>query len=193
MLRAVLSSLLFLYSLNLHARLGETLDQAEARYGLPKKPISVAMTPLVEGAKELTFEMQGWRIRCAFLRATDGNEYVVREEYTKIWNRVTMKAGGSTRIADFEADAVLKGEAGTGTWKPKHFGKADNDLVTTLGNQLAHSSGLLGTHWIRGDGAEARLLFGNSAMLFELPQALKWEAESKAIKEARARSNVPKF
>ena len=63
------------------ARLGDTRDAAEARYGLPKseKPPQGGR-PLIEGAKELTFEYQGWKIRCALLLATDGKEYIVREE-----------------------------------------------------------------------------------------------------------------
>ena len=60
---------------------------------------------LIDGAKELTFEYQGWRIRCALLPASDGKEYVVREQYSKIV-RTALKAGGVLNIRDFECDAV---------------------------------------------------------------------------------------
>ena len=50
------------------ARLGDTQDAAEARYGFPKKRISTAQTILL-GARELTFEFQGWRIQCGLLMA----------------------------------------------------------------------------------------------------------------------------
>ncbi|MEP6669772.1 MAG: hypothetical protein ABJF10_11500 [Chthoniobacter sp.] len=180
-------------NLTCHARLGETLEQAEVRYGLAKKPASTLATLLVEGAKEFTFEMQGWRIRCGLLRATDGRDYIVREEYTKIWNSDVMKAGGSPSIKDFETEAVLKGETSTGTWKQKALAKSGENGLATLSNQLVHSMGILGTVWVRNDGAEARLTLGKASILLELPQAVKYDAEMKAIKEARARSNVPKF
>lgn len=143
MLRLVLL-LLFLGNV-CHARLGDTRDQAEARYGLPKKPMPTGIERvLLEGAAQSTFEFHGWRIRCAFLRATDGREYVVREEYTKIWNSTVMKAGGKPSIADFECAAVLEGEAGTGGWTEKRAGELGKDLTTTLANQFVHVPGYRG-------------------------------------------------
>jgi hypothetical protein len=128
------SSIAFALTLTCQARLAETLEQAEARYGLPKKPVSTSSSSLVEGAKEHTFEMQGWRIRCAFHRATDGKEYTVREEYTKIWNSDVMKAGGTPSITDFETEAVLQGERGSTGWKRKVLAKLDSNPLSTLTN-----------------------------------------------------------
>lgn len=177
-----------------HARLGDTRDQAEARYGLPTKPMPAGIERvLLEGAIQSTFEFQGWRIRCAFLRATDGKEYVVREEYTKIWNSTVMKAGGKPSIADFECAAVLEGEAGADGWTEKRAGDLGKDLTTTLTNQFVHVSGLSGKIWLRKDGARACLTLGSSSMLLELPQAVKYEAELLAIRDARNRAVVPKF
>jgi hypothetical protein len=173
------------------ARLGDTQDQAEERYGLPKKMPSRAST-LIDGARELTFEYQGWRIRCALLPASDGKEYVVREQYAKIVS-VAIKAGGPLNIRDFECEAVRAGEAGNMTWKRKIIGDLGKDVTTTLSNQFALNLGLSGTIWVRDDGAVARLDLGGSCITLDLPQARKYEAELKAIKENKAKAAVPKF
>lgn len=176
------------------ARLGDTYEQAQARYGLEKKDTAAAYrTRLLEGSREILFEYSGWRIRCALLRATDGREYVVREEYTKIWNSEVLKAGGSPTIRDYEFQAVLTGEAAGGSWKPKRIAPVGNTLASTLGNQLALSSGLSGNALVREDGASACRQFGGSAIILNLPQAIKYENELKAQKEAKARATVPKF
>src|SRR3954464_6039830 len=95
--------LLLLLSSSAFARLGDTRDQADARYGLPKKPFPPGIqSTLLEGAREYTYEYEGWRIRCAALLAKDGKEYVVREEYQKIWNADVMKKGGVIQVRDFE-------------------------------------------------------------------------------------------
>jgi hypothetical protein len=94
------------------ARLGDTRDQAEARYGLPKSertPKGVA--PLLEGAREVTFHHEGFQIRCAFLTATDGQEYVVREEY--------VRRAGHPAMRDFERNAMLEGEKNGQSWTLK--------------------------------------------------------------------------
>ena len=117
----------------------------------------------------------------------------VREEYMKIWNSDVMKAGGTPSITDFETEAVLQGESGSAGWKRKAFAKAGSNPLSTLSNQLVQSIGMFGTVWARNDGAEARLTLGKSSIVLELPQAVKYDAEMKAIKDARARSNVPKF
>jgi hypothetical protein len=172
------------------ARLGDTQDQAEARYGLPKKLFAFER-PLIEGARDLMFHYEGWKIRCALLKATDGREYVVRQEYRKIWNAEVMKKGGVIHVRDFERDAVLKSEASTGTWREKLSGDLSWNPVQALTNQLVHASGLGGKIWLREDGAVARAL--HDSVMLELPQALKYEAELKAIKEQKARAAVPKF
>ena len=173
------------------ARLGDTQDQAEARYGLPKKPLVPRSSVLVDGAKELNFEYQGWKIRCALLPATDGKEYVVREEYRKIWNSEVMKEGGTIQIRDFERDAVLQGEARSGPWQEKVIGDLDRNPIQALTNQFTYLTGITGRVWLREDGAIARLT--SDSILLDLPQARKYEAELKAIKDQKARAAVPKF
>src|SRR5687768_10985434 len=62
----------------LHARLGETEDQAEARYGRPKTSvIRTDEKPLMAGAKGVIYTFEGWRIRAAYVNnATVPIEYV---------------------------------------------------------------------------------------------------------------------
>jgi len=187
-------ALCFLNQTSVNARLGETQDQAEARYGLPKsEKVSRFGAPLIEGAKELTFEYEGWRIRCALLLATDGKGYIVREEYRKIWNGKVCKEGKTPSITEFERDAVLKAEAGTGQWSKRVIDELNHNPLQALTNQIAHISGLTGTVWTRNDGAVARLDFTSRAIVLDLPQARKYEADLKGIKEKKAHENVPKF
>jgi hypothetical protein len=166
------------------ARLGETRDQAEARYGLPKKEKFPRIgPPLVEGAKELTFHYQGFRIRCAFLPATDGNEYVVREEYTC--------DGGTPMIKDFERDAILAAEQSGMKWSEKWLGEVSLNPLKMMQNQLGHV--LMGQVWYRNDGAIAVHSLGGLSVRLDLPQAFKWEVQMKAAKEQADRAKVPKF
>jgi hypothetical protein len=76
-------------------------------------------------------------------------------------------------------------------WREKLIGDLSWDPVEALTNHFVHASGLGGRIWLRGDGAVARV-FHDSVML-DLPQALRYEAELKAIKEQKARAAVPKF
>ena len=185
--------LLLLLTSSAFARLGDTRDQADARYGLPKKPFAPGIQPtLLEGAKEYMYEFEGWRIRCAALLAKDGKEYVVREEYQKIWNADVMKRGGVIQIRDFERDAILKGEAGNHTWNEQLIGKVDPDPLKAAANQFAHQSGLTGKVWVRDDNAVARMPIA-PVLVLDLPQARKWEEDLKAMKDQAARASVPKF
>jgi len=177
------------------ARLGETIAQAENRYGLSKPVPQTTLTiagRLIEGDHEYLFEYKGWKIRCALLMASNGEWYIMREEYTKDWNTEVRLAGGSPMIADYERDAILKGEAEGKQWKLKLLADPDPDPVVTLSKQLAHSLGFMGSVWIRDDGAVARVP-GGMQMILELPAALKRDAELKAIKEKKLKEGVPGF
>ncbi len=114
----LLATCIFLLARTSQALLGDTRDTAEARYGLPKsEKTPLGASPLVSGGHELVFEYQGCSIRCALLEATDGQRYVVREEYRKLWDTAIAKKGGSPAIQDFERDAVLLAETGKSPWR----------------------------------------------------------------------------
>lgn len=174
-----------------HARLGDTLDQAQLRYGTPKEPLpTTVVSPLIEGAKEYRFEYEGWRIRCALLQASDGDFYVVREQYTK---GSKLKATGKHSIQDYEVNAILTAQAAGGKWEKKILADKKKDVISSIAEQIGHTAGLKGTIWVRKDGASATLIFGGDSLSMELPQAAKYEAELKAIRDAKARASVPKF
>lgn len=175
------------------ARLGDTQNELDQRYGCEKKPANLILGPLLETARDLLFVYQGWKIRCSLLMATDGKEYVVREEYTKIWNDGVMKAGGTILIQDFERDAILKAETGNGTWKTKIMGDVGSDISSTFNNQLAHIIGIPGKVWVREDGAIASMPIGSSSLIFNLPQAIKYEEQVKANKRQKLRAAIPQF
>lgn len=90
--------LLFLLLTVAHARVGDTRAQVQARYGrsLPAD-VTESRAPLLRKSTELIFESNGWRIRCALLLATDGETYVVRED----WRRADGGAIDETHIRSF--------------------------------------------------------------------------------------------
>ncbi len=103
--RWLLSALLLGAAFPLHARLGETEAQSQQRYGVPA-PELVGPTdkPLLEGAKEVAYNFQGWRVRAAFINGT------------------------TARI-----EAILDGEKGKFSWKedkPKTGNKGIDALKT---------------------------------------------------------------
>ena len=170
------------------ARLGETQEQATTRYGVPKQtqPPKYGQ-PLMEGAQELTYEYQGWKIRCSLLRATDGVSYIVREEYTKL-----PKPNMALQISEDERKAILEGEGGLASWAERKTGELSVNPIKLLQNQLTHS--FMGRTWVRtADSAVAVHALGGTPLRLDLPQALKYEQELKAIKEQKAKDSVPKF
>lgn len=189
MIRTVCVSLICLVAATeAFARLGDTLDQAEARYGLEKaKALPSGTAKLLEGSREVVFEFEGWRIRCALLHATDDKFYVVREEYTKIWNSDVMKAGGVIQIRNFERDAILKTEEGI--WTPKDPAQSVPNLSGGA-NQLLRVFGLVDIH-MRSDGATAHMILSRSLLILNLPQALNYEAQLKGIKDQPQSEQAP--
>ena len=175
------------------ARLGDTRDQAEARYGLEKhEGLKQFQTPLLQGAKGITFEFGGWSLRCALLRATDGNDYIVREEYRKIWNTAVYKAGGTLTIRDFERDAVFEAEGGKAWVQKKDRGAVERhpgysvESFRSLARSYRDRSG-------SSRGAVAHSDIVGTSITFDLPQAIKYEFEWKAAKDQKAREDAAKI
>ncbi len=135
-MKFILPILLAAASCSAFARLADTIDQAEERYGLPKaEKTPKGMDPLLEQAThEYTFLYQGWRIRCAFLLATDGQEYAVREEYSK-----ELAPGRSGLISDAERQAIFAGESAGKQWEeqgPVQWGRQDRARASLKGGIL---------------------------------------------------------
>ena len=182
------SALLFTQAVwchSLFARLGEDEIQCEERYGFAKKEyISTdKINPLVtgDGANIRTYIYQGWRIRIGFL---DG--VAVREEYWKVTG-----PGRTAAIADYESTAILDGEKGSATWQTRGTTLSLN-VTKMLQDHLQNV--LMGTHWIRSDGAAtATLDLGKMHLLFESLAAIQHDEAIKQANDQKQRASVPTF
>ena len=123
------------------ARLGETEAQSQARYGEPRPElIGADEKPLLEGAKELAYQFEGWRIRAAFL-----NNVAVRLQYIHM-----PDASGLKKITDVEAESILEAERGKFTWREQKARTGYKEL-----NAL--KAMFEGRRWERSDHALAKL------------------------------------
>ncbi len=177
--RSLVFALLAGAALPLHARLGETEAQSLARYGAPTPElIGPKDKPLLEGAHEVAYNFQGWRVRAAFLNGT-----TARIEYVHLPENDALKP-----IADAELEAILEGEKGKFSWKeekPK-LGNKDLDALKTM---------FEGRKWERSDHALATL----KAKLLLTLEVREVEAyEKKLAKQPKsggkpAATGLPKF
>lgn len=176
--RGLLSILLPTVALPLHGRLGETEAQSQVRYGAPAPELVFPTDKtLLQGAKEITYNFQGWRIRAAYV-----NGATARIEYVHLPENNAPKL-----ISDEEIRAILDGEKGTFSWKEDKPKLGSNDL-----NKL--KALIEGRKWERSDHAQASL----KANLFLTLETREVEGyEKKLAKQpktgAPAGSGVPKF
>lgn len=158
-----------------HARLGETDAQAQARYGMPTPSVIGAdEQPLMRGAKEVIYTFEGWRIRAAYL-----NNVTVRIEYVHLPPKPLTEA---------EINAVLEAEKGSRfSWreeKPRTGYKELNALKTLFDGRV----------WERSDHAQAKLK-ANLLLVLETRDADALEKKlAKTVGKAAATPvAVPKF
>lgn len=122
------------------ARLGEKEGESTARYGAPTPELAGPTDkPLLEGARELIYNFQGWRVRVAFLK-----DAAVRIEYAQLPDNGALKP-----ITEEQLKAILEAEKAAFSWreeKPRTGYKELNALKTALGRQ-----------WERSDHATASL------------------------------------
>lgn len=130
--------LLFLFLTIAHARVGDTRAQVHARYGKPL-PDTLAETilPILKKSTELSFESNGWRVRCALLLATDRETYVVREK----WSRVDAASFEESQIA-----AVLNDLRPSVRWSEvipgQKWASPDGVIVSIVGRRSAFTVSL---------------------------------------------------
>lgn len=160
------------------ARLGETEAQSQTRYGAPAPELAAPTDkPLLEGAKEVIYNFQGWRVRVAFL-----NGAAARMEYVRI-----PEGGALLPITDEQLKAILEAEKGSYNWreqKPK-TGSKEIDALKTFFD---------GKQWERSDHATA----GLKANVMLVLDAREVEAyEKKMAKQPKAAPGatpaIPKF
>ena len=139
--RWLLPALLLATALPLHARLGETEAQSQLRYGAPAPELSAPTDKtLLEGAKEVIYNFQGWRVRAAFISGT-----TARIEYVHLPENNVPK-----QISEEEIRAILDSEKGAFSWKedkPKTGNSGLNALKTLFE----------GRKWERTDHAQASM------------------------------------
>ena len=174
----ILASFVGVFSAPVSARLGETEAQSQTRYGAPAPELAgPADKPLIEGAKEVIYKFEGWRIRVAFL-----NNAAARMEYAHL-----PENGAPKQITEEEVKAILDAEKGAFSWreqKPKTGYKELNALKTLFE----------GRQWERADHATAVLKLNLLLVL----QTREVEAyEKKLAKQPKpapsAKPVVPKF
>ena len=176
--RWLLSALLLGTAFPLHARLGETEAQSQLRYGAPTPElIGATDKPLLEGAKEVAYNFQGWRVRAAFLNGT-----TARIEYVHLPENNVPKP-----VAEAEIEAILDGEKGKFAWKedkPKTGNKGIDALKTMFE----------GRKWERSDHAQASLK-ANLLLTIEVHEVEAYEKKlAKQPKTgAPGGASVPKF
>ena len=142
LVRFVLLTTIVIFSRDIAvARLGETEAQSQARYGEPRPElIGADEKPLLEGAKELAYQFEDWRIRVAFL-----NNVAVRLQYIHM-----PDASGLKKISDAEAASILDAEKGKFAWREQKARTGYKEL-----NAL--KAMFEGRRWERSDHALAKL------------------------------------
>jgi len=165
LLVALASTLLAGFSLPAHARLGETLGQSQARYGVPREDLlGAGDKPLLPGSVEKQYLFEGFRVRAAFV---EGRCLVV--EYVHIPENNIPK-----QLSEAEVRAILAAESGVDEsklanlpkdkqeeqqyrrWKEEKIKEqgAVGDLAKGFKNALKLNK------WTRADGAIAEYALG---------------------------------
>ncbi len=160
------------------ARLGESEAESQNRYGAPKPElIGPQEKPLLEGAKQLAYSFEGWRIRVAFL-----NDAAVRVEYLHI-----PESGGLKKMSDKEVQGILEAEKGRFSWREEkaRTGYKELNALKTM---------FEGRKWERSDHAEAKLA-GEVVLTVQSREVDDYEKKlaKQAGKKTTPAPNVPKF
>jgi hypothetical protein len=160
-------------------RLGESEAQSNTRYGEPVEGlIGADEKPLIEGAKELAYHYEGWRVRASFV-----NGVTHRIQYVKV------VGGKPVPLAEAELQTLLEAEKGTYKWREEKPRTGFDGL-----NKLQQA--FEGRIWERSDHADARFLL-NIIMQFQSRDVEKLEKQlAKAAgpgKKATPAPALPKF
>ena len=149
------------------ARMGETIEQCNQRYGAPTSPTS--MFPVLSGVPNREYTYQGWRIAVAFLKGQ-----AAKLRYSKMNSRM---------IEEDEFQAILKGEAGGGSWssQPMHRAIFNNPFGP---NKI----------WNNSNGSAA--YFENpsrNTVVLEAPIYRQFIQAQEAKREQQRKASIPEF
>lgn len=169
------ASLVLLFSGSAHARLGWTMKECEAKYG-------VAVIQPVTGKKfkdssvEATFRYEGWRIRLAWFPGTEKAQFIL---YT----------ADAPKMTNEQLDAILKSNADGQKWEP-HF-DGQNKAGVAISSAISGSDMRSG-YFQREDGARTGtiMLWAINNVGIKSAWLYAWEQRNEAA-EAAKKARVP--
>ena len=149
------------------ARLGETFEQCNQRYGAPSS--STSLFPVLAGAPNRQYNYQGWRISVAFLKGQ-----AAKLRYSKL---------NSGKIEEDEFQAIIKGNAGGGSWS------AQSTQKTIFNNPFGPNK-----IWSHSNGSVA--YFENpsrNTVILEAPIVQEFLQAQAAKREQQRKDSIPEF
>ena len=174
------------------ALLGDTRERADERYGVARSESpEIRDRALVEGAHHAIYHFEGFEIYCAFLKATDGRSYSVRERYQRLSPPPSVQPQPSPYLEDFEVNALLTTQGGGSAWRKSDRTSLSDLAPKWLGERLWLNQS--GTLWTRRDGALAHAGHGNISITFSHPQSLIHESQLEHGTAASGREATEQF
>ena len=141
-----ISAALFV-TITAHARLGETVGQAQLRYGQPREDLTGPNDkPLIAGGLEKAYEYQGWRVRASYV---DGICHRIEYAHMPV-------DGQPVQITDAEVAKILEAEKGKFSWKDEKSKTPPQFKGLELGIKNAFKL----NKWERSDKAKAETALG---------------------------------
>ena len=159
------------------ARLGESVEHSQARYGNPVENIQDTISPILKTASSKTYHYQGWQIRIGYI-----NDHAVRMFYAKL-----PKSGETQVLKADEIEAVLKAELHGGKWQKLR-------AATLFSRKNSGNSSFDHAH-LRWVNTNKCLAYSTNRMnlYVEAPEAIIWEQALINEKEVQRNENIPKF
>lgn len=169
------ASLVLLFSGSAHARLGWTMKECEAKYGV------AAIQPVTgkkfkDSSVEATFRYEGWRIRIAWFPGTDKAQFIL---YT----------ADAPKMTNEQLDAILKSNADGQKWE-SHF-DGQNQAGVAISSALSGSDMRSG-YFQREDGARTGtiMLWAINNVSIKSAWLYAWEKRNEDA-EAAKKARVP--
>jgi hypothetical protein len=166
-----------IFPLIAHARLGESVEANQARYGSPVKNSNDTRSPILKSAVNKTYHYQGWQIRVGYI-----NDHAVRMFYAKL-----PKSGETQVLKTDEIEAVLKVELHGGKWKKLR--------AATLFNRKNSGNKSFDHAHLRWVNTNKFLAYSTNRMnlYVEAPEAIIWEQSLRNEQEVQRKENIPEF
>lgn len=173
---AIVASVLVGVPFASHARLGETENESQRRYGAPVTPSVDKMSPVLPGAVSRTYDHKGWRVRAAFV-----NGRAVKLTYQK-----KSAPGVNHQIQDDEAAAILASEKGTGEWRRQS--NVSLNPIKALSTSITQPE-----RWVHTNGSVAYIQIGHAELIVESPAASAFVEAGERQQEEQRKASIPAF